>query len=173
MFGCRTVSSGSYHHPDLIIWVTPWPLQMVGPLSRFMITIQLISGPHNALQSPPNPPLLLLYSPQTLLSFLPTTLCAIVSDAFSWVPCFISLFHSSFQIPESISFVPRHKGWWLETVSQIKFAPLGRGHDGTVEGEREERKLEEKAHFLCITVSFLRVYSGGTPTPLSLFPPSL
>lgn len=54
-------------------------------------------------------------------------------------------------------------------MSQIKFAPFGCGHDGTVEAEQEQRKLEEKAHFLCITVSFLGVYSGVTPTPLSLF----
>lgn len=53
-------------------------------------------------------------------------------------------------------------------MSQIKFAPPGRRHDGAV-GEQEQRNLEEKAHFLCITVSFLRVYSGVTPTPLLLF----
>lgn len=35
--------------------------------------------------------------------------------------------------------------------------------------EEEQRKLEEKAYFLCITVSFLRSYSKVTPIPLSLF----
>lgn len=41
-----------------------------------------------------------------------------------------------------------------------------------MEQQQEEQqlgKLEEKAHFPCITVSVLRVYDGVTPTPLSLF----
>lgn len=56
----RAVSSGWIHRPDRIVWVTLWSSQMAKPLSWFMITIQLISGPHNALSAscpPARPPL--------------------------------------------------------------------------------------------------------------------
>lgn len=35
--------------------------------------------------------------------------------------------------------------------------------------KQQLEKLEEKAHFPCITVSVLRVKDGVTPTTLSLF----
>lgn len=140
------------NQPSLIIWVT---LQS-GLWAGFVITNLFISSPHNTTY------ISHIHSiPLKLFSHLSHCDCLPRSYFISW-------FRSSFQISESISFVPRQRVWWLEKVSQIKFPPLGRGHCGTVEGEREQRKLQGKRPFPMHYCLYPRGLSGSnTNTPIA------